>query len=261
MPGRPANKVLPPSSVSFSKTRREKDEGEGVQKEMSDDRKKIETKTVYANTHPMLTRDAVKWHHSDVQDVQVAVTRVAKSEMDNSENVVTLDGYAKLNNIIKRTYCCVVNKKKKKKLLHKTGKAHPQAHYEDLDTYKYSDYPESGISPNQHAPQAATGPQAAAAAAAARTPAEPIAGVFLLLAPAAAVPVHPAAPPEPIPAAAAAFPANVADFAPPTEWQVLSPLPPPPLNDPDDSFGNKFFDFDEPESDDNQAASSGEDHF
>ncbi len=80
-PGRPAKKVLPPSSVSFSKTRREKDKGEGVQKEMSDDRSKNETKTVYANTHPMLTRAAVKRCYTDAQDAQVAVMQIVKSEM------------------------------------------------------------------------------------------------------------------------------------------------------------------------------------
>jgi hypothetical protein len=62
---------LPPTNVSFSKTRREKDKGEGVQKEISDDRSKNETKTVYANMHPMLTRAAVKRCYSDAQ---VAIT-------------------------------------------------------------------------------------------------------------------------------------------------------------------------------------------
>jgi hypothetical protein len=64
----------------------------------------------------MLTRAAVKPCYSDVQDSQVAITRVANSEMDNSENVAAFDGYAKLNNIIERTYHCVVDKKKMKKL-------------------------------------------------------------------------------------------------------------------------------------------------
>jgi hypothetical protein len=147
----PSKKVLPPSSVSFSKTRREKDEG--VQKEMSDDRRKNETKTVHTNTHPKLIRAAVKQHYSEAQDAQVAqvaqvtVTWVVKSEMDNSENLTTFDRYAKLNSIIERKCLCVVDKKKKKKLLHNTRRAHPQADLEDVDTYKYSDYPLSGISP------------------------------------------------------------------------------------------------------------------
>jgi hypothetical protein len=69
--------------------------------------------------------------------------------------------------------------------------------------------------------------------------------------------IPPAAPPGPIPAAAAAtaFPANISDFAPPTEWQVLSPLPP---DDPDNSFGNEFFDANNSD-DDNLAAGAPED--
>jgi hypothetical protein len=72
--------------------------------------------------------------------------------MDNSENVTTFDRYTKLNNFIERTYHCVVDKKKKKKLIHNTRKAHHQANLEDVDTYKYSDYPESGLNPQQHVP-------------------------------------------------------------------------------------------------------------
>jgi len=215
---------------------------------MSDDRRKNETKTVYANTHPMLTRAVVKRCYSDSQDAQVAVTRVVQSEMDNSENEAAFDRYAKLNNIIERTYHCVVDKKKKK-LLHNTRKAHPQADWEDVDTYKYLDYPESGISPQQHAPQAAAGPPGAAAA--------PAGGVPLLV-PAVAAPIPPAALPGLVPVAAATFPAHIADFAPPTEWQVLSPLPP---DNPNDSFGDKFIDSNKPESDDEQAAGVGEDRF
>jgi hypothetical protein len=240
---------LPPSNVSFSKTRREKDKGEGVQKEMSDDRRKNETKTVYANTHPMLTRAAVKRRYTDAQDAQVAIMQIVKSEMDNSENVTAFDIQAKLNSIIERTYHCVVDQKKKKKLSHNTRKNYPQASWEGLDTYKYSDYPESGISPQQHVPQAAAGPPGAAAA--------PAGGVPLLV-PAVAAPIPPAALPGLVPVAAATFPAHIADFAPPTEWQVLSPLPP---DNPNDSFGDKFIDSNKPESDDEQAAGVGEDRF
>ncbi len=117
-----------------------------------------------------------------MQDVQVAVTRVVRSEMDNSENVVAFDRYAKLNNIIERTYHCVVYKKKKK-LLHNTRKAHPQADWEDVDTYKYSDYPVSGISPQKHAPSSSSSP----------------AGGVPLLVPAAAASIPPAAPPGLVP--------------------------------------------------------------
>ncbi len=131
--------------------------------------------------------------------------------------------------------------------------------WEDVDTYKYSDYPVSGISPQQHAPQAAAGPPAAAAGTPAAAAAAPAGGIPLLV-PAAAGPIPPAAPPGsfPVAAAAAAFPANVVNFAPPTEWQVLSPLPP---DDPNDSFSNEFVDANEPESDDKQAAGTGEDRF
>ncbi len=51
---------------------------------------------------------------------------------------------AVLNSIIERTYHCVVDQKKKKKLSHNTRKNYSQASWEGLDTYKYSDYPESG---------------------------------------------------------------------------------------------------------------------
>jgi hypothetical protein len=51
-----------------------------------------------------------------------------------------------------------------------------------------------------------------------------------------------------------AFPANAADFDPPTEWQVLSPLPP---DDPDDSFSNEYFH--DNAADNDQAAGARED--
>ena len=148
--------------------------------------------------------------------------------MDNSENVAAFDSYAKLNNIIEHTYHCVVDKKKKKKLLHNTRKNYPQASWEGLDTYKYSDYPESGISPQQHVPPAglpAAGPPAAAGPPVAAA-AHPAGGVPHLV-PAAAGQVPAAAPLQPVPvaAAAAALPANVADYHPPAEWQDLYPLP------------------------------------
>ncbi len=117
---------------------------------------------------------------------------------------------------------------------------------EDLDTYKYSEYPETGISAQQHVPQAIPGPAAAAAgpqpAAAAPGPAAGVpaaAGGILHLAPAAPAPVPPAAPPQPLPvaAAAAAGPADAADDYHPAEWQVLSPLPP---DSSDDSFNDEF---------------------
>jgi hypothetical protein len=79
------------------------------------------------------------------------------------------------------------------------------------------------------------------------------------LVPAAAGQVPPAAPPQPVPvaAAAAAFPANVANFNPPAGWQDLYPLPP---NDTDDSFSDEFADANEPEpSDSEQPADTGED--
>jgi hypothetical protein len=184
--------------------------------------------------------------------------------MDNSDNITAFDIQTKLNSIIECTYHCVVDQKKKKKLLHNTRKNYPQASWEGLDTYKYSDYPESGIIPQQHVPQAAAaglpaaGPPAApglpAAAAAA-----PAGGVPHLV-PAAAGQVPPAAPPQPVPvaAAAAALPANVANFYPPAEWQDLYPLRP---NDTDDSFSDEFVDANEPEpSDSEQLIDPGEDH-
>ncbi len=170
----------------------------------------------------MLTRAAVKRCYSDAQDAQVAVTQIIKSEMDSSENVTAFDIQAKLNSIIERTYHCAVNQKKKKKLSHNTRKNYLQASWEGLDTYKYSNFPESGISPQQHVPPAGlpAGPPAAAAGPPA-APAAPPAGGVPYLVPAAAVQVPPAAPPQPVPVAAAAFPANVADFNPPAGWQDL----------------------------------------
>jgi hypothetical protein len=184
------------------------------------------------------------------QDAQLTVIRKESTEMDNSDNIVSLNAYAKLTNIIRQTYQCVTDKKKKKKSLHnrKLGQLE-----EDWDTYKYSDYPESGISPDQHAPPAAAGQQAAAPAAA--QPAAPAAGLPAAIAaapvaaaavPAAAAPavpaaaaggiphlapapaglVPPTAPPGLIPFAAAALPADPAEFALPTEWQDIYPLPP-----------------------------------
>ncbi len=58
---------------------------------MSDDRQKNETKTVYANTLPLLTRAAVKRCNSDMQDAQVTVTPVANSQTDNNENTTAFD--------------------------------------------------------------------------------------------------------------------------------------------------------------------------
>ncbi len=82
------------------------------------DKQKNETLSFYANTHPMLTRAAVKRRHTDAQVARVVVGHAVESETDNSENVTAFDSYAKLNNIIERTYHCVVDKKKKKKLSH-----------------------------------------------------------------------------------------------------------------------------------------------
>jgi hypothetical protein len=78
-------------------------------------------------------------------------------------------------------------------LLYNTKKAHPQASQEGFDTYKYSDYPESGISPQQHALKAVAGPPAAAPAVPAAAPAAPPAGGVPLVVSAAAGPIHPAA--------------------------------------------------------------------
>jgi hypothetical protein len=100
-PGRPTKKVFSPSVILFSKTRREKHEGEGVQKEMSDDKWKNITKTGYADTHPMLMRAAIKRYYVDAQDAQVAITQITSGEINNSENTASLDCYANLNNIIK----------------------------------------------------------------------------------------------------------------------------------------------------------------
>ncbi len=262
-PGRPAgSKVLSPSDVSFSKTRREKDRGEGENEEYTKNEMKNKhthyADDVYANSHPMTTRAAVERRH---QDAQVTVSPIESTEMDNSGNIVTLDAYDKLNNIIRRTYQCVTDKKKKKKLLHNTKLGQLQ---EDWDTYKYSEYPESGISPDQHAPPAAAGQPAAApaasappAASAAALPAAAAAGGVPLLAAAPAGPVHPAAPPGPLPfAAAAALPADAADFALPAEWQNLYPLPP---DSSDSSVTVEFFDAASANSTQDNAAALGED--
>ena len=76
--------------------------------------------------------------------------------------------------------------------------------------------------------------------------------------PAAAGQVPAAAPLQPVPvaAAAAAFPANAADYHPPAEWQDLYPLPP---DDTDDSFSDEFVDANEPEPSDAEPADTGED--
>ncbi len=110
----------------------------------------------------MLTRAAVKRRHTDAQVARVVVGHAVESETDNSENVTAFDSYAKLNNIIERTYHCVVDKKKKKKLSHSSRTKDLPADWEDLDTYKYSEYPETGISAQQHVPQAIPGPAARA---------------------------------------------------------------------------------------------------
>jgi hypothetical protein len=185
--------------------------------------------------------------------------------MDNSDNTISSNAYAKLNNIIRQTYQCVTDKKKKKKSLHnkKLGQLE-----EDWDTYKYSDYPESGISPDQHAPPAAPGQQAAAppaapaaglpaAVAAAPVAAAATAGGVPLLAAAPAGPVHPVAPPGPLPlAAAAALPADAAEFALPAEWQDLYPLPP---SSSDSSATDEFFDAASADGSQDDAAAVGED--
>jgi hypothetical protein len=178
----------------------------------------------------MTARAAAKRHYTDAQ---VTVNPIESIEMDNRENVATLNAFAKLNNIIQKTYQCVTDKKKKKKLLGKSSKGQPQAKQQDLHTYKYSDYPESGISPEQHAPPAAAGQPAAPEAVAAA------AGGVPLLAPAPAGLIPPAALPGPLPfAAAAALPTNFVPFNLPAGWQDLHPLPP---DDPDDSFNDEFF--------------------
>ncbi len=56
---------------------------------------------VYANSHPMTTRAAARRRH---QDAQLTVIQKESTEMDNSDNIVSLNAYAKLNNIIRRTY-------------------------------------------------------------------------------------------------------------------------------------------------------------
>jgi hypothetical protein len=142
-----------------------------------------------------------------------------------------------------------------------------------MDTYKYSDYPESGISPDQYAPPAAAGQQAAAPAAAqpaapatglpAAVAAAPVtaapaaaAGGVPHLAPAPAGLVPPAAPPGLIPFAAAALPADPAEFALPTEWQDIYPLPP---DSADSSVSNEFYDATSANSTQDGATALGED--
>jgi hypothetical protein len=44
------------------------------------------------------------------QDVQLTVIQKESKEMDNSDNIVSLNAYTKLNNIIRRTYQCVTDK-------------------------------------------------------------------------------------------------------------------------------------------------------
>jgi hypothetical protein len=60
----------------------------------------------------MTTRATAKRHH---QDAQLTVIQKESTQMENSGNMLTLEAYNKLNNIIKRTYQCVTDKKKKKK--------------------------------------------------------------------------------------------------------------------------------------------------
>ncbi len=203
----------------------------------------------------MTTQAAVK---RCLTDVQVTVNKIVKPEMDNSDKTLTLSAHAKLKNIIQKTYQCVTDKKKKKKLIPNKKLGQPQ---EVLDPYKYSDYPETGISFAQHAPPAAAGQQPAAPAvpAPAAAPAAPAAAP----APPAPAPAAAAVPP-PAPAAPAAAPAAAAipqgqggpiwpaaaataipdDFAPfqlPADYQDLLPLP---ADNSDDSFNDEFFDAD-----------------
>jgi hypothetical protein len=209
----------------------------------------------------MTTRAAARRHF---QDAQLTVIQKENTEMDNSDNIVSLNAYAKLNNIIRRTYQCVTDKKKKKKSLHNTKLGQLE---EDWDTYKYSDYPESGISPDQHAPPAAPGQQAAAPAAApaaglpAAVAAAPVAAAAAAggvphLAATPAGPVPPAALPGPLPFAAAAIPADAAEFALPAEWQDIYPLPP---DSADSSISNEFYDAASANSTQDDAAALRED--
>ncbi len=218
----------------------------------------------------MTTRAAAKRHFPDAQ---VTVSPIESTEMDNSDKDATVHALNKLNNIITKTYRCVIDKKKKKKLLHNTKMGQLE---EALDTYKYSDYPETGITPLWHAPPAAGGPQAAVPApAAVAAPAPgPVPVAAAAVAPAAAIPAvataaggvpHLApAPPGPIPAAAplgplpfaaaaAALPADADEFVLPEGWPELYPLPP---ESSDSSSSDEFFDA---ASANNSALAPGED--
>jgi hypothetical protein len=254
----PTEKILSPPIVSFSKTRREKDRGEeeneDVLKNETKKQSNTHTQSFYANTHPMTTRAAAKQR---LTDAQVTVNQIVKPKMDNSDKTQTLSAYAKLNNIIQKTYQCVTNEKKKKKLIPNKKLGQPQ---ELLDPYKYSDYPETGITFVQHAPPAAAGqhPAAPVVPAPAAAPAAPAAAPPLPAPAPAAAAVPPPAPAAPAaapaaaaalppgqggfgwpPAAAAAVPDDFAPFQLPADFQDLLPLP---ADNSDDSFNDEFFD-------------------
>ena len=122
-PGRPRNlaedsKVLSPATVSFSKQGKDSHPG-GVAVA-----KKNETEVTVARAHPMRTRSQ-------------------KEEKEEISAIVQDALISRLNNVIERSYHCIV-KKPHKKTQPRPGR--PKLGLSYGDPYKYSSYPETGIS-------------------------------------------------------------------------------------------------------------------
>jgi hypothetical protein len=153
-PGRP-RKVLSPASpdVPFSKKGREKDDDTFSQNETGFSPAPAPAME-YKNTHHMMTRAGIKMRNSDAN-----VTTLTQNK--NKTKVFPSDTRTKLSDILIRTYRCVIDKKPKRQTKQmserKVGlglkQGRPSATRPGLDPYKYSIWPESGISgPSQNDP-------------------------------------------------------------------------------------------------------------
>ncbi len=101
----------------------------------------------YKNMHHMMTRAGVKMRNSDV-----SVTTLMQNK--KKMKVFPSDTRAKLSDILIRTYGCVIDKKTKRQMKQMSARrvglglkqGRPSATRPGLDPYKYSIWPESGIS-------------------------------------------------------------------------------------------------------------------
>ncbi len=154
-PGRP-RKVLSPASpdVPFSKKGREKESDDTFSQNETGFSPAPAPAMEYKNTHHMMTRAGIKMRNSDAN-----VTTLTQNK--NKTKVFPSDTRTKLSDILIRTYRCVIDKKPKRQTKQmserKVGlglkQGRPSATRPGLDPYKYSIWPESGISgPSQNDP-------------------------------------------------------------------------------------------------------------